>query len=95
MTQAYEQSRDNLTRKIFILPKEEDLETLGIKDDELLEFLLPLYVICDAGDYWGVTAEHLVHSGLGMPLTTAILPSTSGNLMYRRKERLDYTLMTL
>lgn len=66
VNQAYVQSKDKLTRKIFVLPKKRDLEMLGVSEDELLELLMPLYGICDAGDYWGVTVEYHVEDDLNM-----------------------------
>lgn len=55
VNQAYVHSKDKLSRQVFLLPKREDYDMLVITEDEILELLLPLYVICDAGDYWGVT----------------------------------------
>lgn len=66
---AYFQNKDNMSRSIFILPKREDLEIIGITDEEILELLRPLYVTCDVGDYWGVTAHFHVEEDLGMKQT--------------------------
>lgn len=51
VNQAYLPSKDNLTREIFILRKQEDRQILGVSDDEMLELLAPLFGICDDGDY--------------------------------------------
>lgn len=62
VTQAYLQSKYELTRKIYVQPKEKDLDIFGLKKGELFELNKPLYGICDAGDYWGVTMdEHIVN----------------------------------
>lgn len=66
VNQAYVQSKDKLTRQVFIMPRKEDRDLLGITDDEILELILPLYGICDAGDYWGVTVEYHVQDDLDM-----------------------------
>lgn len=66
VNQAYVQSRDKMTRRIFILPKQEDLDIIGITEDELLQLLRPLYGVCDAGDYWGVTIHFHAERDLGM-----------------------------
>lgn len=70
VTQAYSQSKDKLTRKIYVKPKLKDLEIFGISDDELFELIFPLYGLCDAGDYWGLTIEDHLTNDIGMkPLT--------------------------
>lgn len=66
VTQAYLQSKDKLTRKIFIKPKKKDLDTFQISPDYLLELIRPLYGVCDAGDYWGETIESHVVNDIGM-----------------------------
>lgn len=66
VTQAYVQSKDKLTRMIYIRVKPEDRALFGISDDELLLLTKPLYGICDAGDYWGITIEGHVVNDLGM-----------------------------
>lgn len=43
VNQAYIQSKDNLGRRIFILPKQEDLDILCVTDDDVLELLRPLH----------------------------------------------------
>lgn len=44
---------------------------LGISGDELVELLLPLYGIFDAGVYWGVTVKYHVEDDLKMSPTLA------------------------
>lgn len=85
VNQAYVQSGDKLTRKKFLLPKEEDLETLGIRDDELLEvFHYTEYVILE------IIKAPLLNTMLRMMLLChrqqLILPSMSEHLMSRRGE---------
>ena len=53
--QEYLQSKDKMTRILYLKPKEEDRKLFGINCDEVLEILKPLYGVCDAGDYWGIT----------------------------------------
>lgn len=69
VTQAYLQSRSNLSRKIYIRPKSKDLKTFGLREGELLELNRPLYGLCDAGDYWGNTMEQHLINDLGMKPT--------------------------
>lgn len=66
VTQAYLQSREKLSRKVYIQPKTEDLATFGLKDGDLLELQKPLYGLCDAGDYWGATIDEHLTNDLGM-----------------------------
>lgn len=62
VTQAYLQSKSNLTRKVFIRPKRKDMDVLGLRSGEIFELVWPLYGICDAGDYWGETmTTHLIN----------------------------------
>lgn len=51
VNQAYVRSKGQLSRKVYILPIPEYLHVIGIKEDQILEFLRPLYCICDPGDY--------------------------------------------
>ena len=53
--QAYLQSNDQMTTKIHLQPKEEDIKFFNLKRYEALELLNPLYGVCDVGDYWKVT----------------------------------------
>lgn len=62
VTQAYLQSNYNLSRKISVLPKDNDLGIFALKKGNLFELSKPLYGICEAGDYWGVAMdEHIVN----------------------------------
>lgn len=47
--QVYCQVAKELIRKLFLQPKLEDLELFGVHPDELMELLLLLYGLCDAG----------------------------------------------
>lgn len=51
VTQADLQSKQNLTRKVYIKVKKADLESFGMQCGTLLRFRKPLYGICDASDY--------------------------------------------
>ena len=71
--QAYLQSEYTFSRKIFIRPKPEDRDTLGISKGELLQLRKPLYGICDSGDYWNTTFFKFVKEELLMtPLSSDI-----------------------
>lgn len=70
VNQAYLQSKERLTRTIYLQPRPADAELFGVGDGEVLLLLLPLYGMCDAGDYWAVTLTGHVKDDLGMvPLT--------------------------
>lgn len=66
VTQAYLQSEDRLTRKVFLLLKRVDMAHLGISGDEVLEILKPIYGMTNAGDYWGVTIDRHAKDDLGL-----------------------------
>lgn len=66
VTQAYLQSKYELSRQIYIQPKKEDMYLFGLQDGELLHLIKPLYGICEAGDYWGVTIEEHLTNDLKM-----------------------------
>ena len=53
--QAYRQSKDKMTRVFYLRPKEEDRDLFGLCPNEVLEILKPLYGVCDAVDYCGIT----------------------------------------
>lgn len=54
--QAYLQSAELLRRRIFVKPKE-----LQLGPNEFLQLLLPLYGLCESGDYWSKTlTEHCI-----------------------------------
>lgn len=67
--QAYLQIKDPVSRRIQFLPKKEDLEILGVSDKDLLQLIQPLYGICDAGDYWGITVPSHIEDDLDMVLS--------------------------
>lgn len=69
VTQAYLQSKQNVTRKVYIKVKKADLDSFGMQSGTLLRLQKPLYGICNAGDYWGVTMEKPLFYDLGMTLT--------------------------
>lgn len=60
VNQAYVQSKDQLTRQVFVIRNKEDYGILGIAESEIIEIIRPLYVILDAGYYWGVTVGYQV-----------------------------------
>jgi len=60
VSQAYLQSAEKLTRDIYLIPKEKDLEFLGIESHQALKLRKPLYGLCDSGDYWNDTVERFV-----------------------------------
>lgn len=66
VTQAYLQSKYLLTRKIFIRIKDADLETFGLEKGQALYLKKPLYGICDAGNYRGITIEEHLINDIGM-----------------------------
>lgn len=62
VTQAYLQSKYRMTHDVYVDPKPADRHLFGIGDEELLKLELPLYGVCDAGGYWGITVfEHNVN----------------------------------
>lgn len=70
INQSYLQSKDKLSRPVYLSPREEDRTILGVADDEVLRILKPLYGLCDAGDYWSATMTSHVEGDLSMsPLT--------------------------
>lgn len=62
--QSYIKSEDKLTTKLFLLPKNMDLQYFGLCKEEILELLKPIYVMTDAGDYWRVAVGHHAKQGL-------------------------------
>jgi len=71
ITQAYLQSQDAFSRLLFLRPRPGDRHLFDLRDDELLKLELPLYGVCDAGDYWDATFTDHVATDLGMvPLTS-------------------------
>lgn len=70
VNQSYLQSKDKLSRPVYLNPRQEDRAILGVADDEVLHILKPLYGLCDAGDYWSETMTSHVKEDLSMsPLT--------------------------
>lgn len=55
VNQSYLQSKDRLSRDIYLQPRPEDMDLFGLKEGQCLRLLKPLYGSCDAGDYWGIT----------------------------------------
>jgi len=71
ITQAYLQSRDAFTRRLYLRPHPSDRHLFDLSDTEVLKLDLPLYGVCDAGDYWDVTMCAHIEDDLGMvPLTS-------------------------
>lgn len=66
ITQAYLQSRQAFTRQVYLRPRAADRHLFDVAADELLLLLLPLYGICDAGDYWHDTYTSHVKEDMGM-----------------------------
>lgn len=64
--QAYLQSKATFSHEIYIRPKNEDPKYFQIPEGYLLPLLKPLYGICDAGDYWGVTFRRHIMQDLEM-----------------------------
>lgn len=73
VTQAYLQSKENLSRCICIKKKPEYMATLGLQVGELLELHRPLYGLFNAGDYWSATMDLHFVSDLGMNATAGDL----------------------
>jgi len=65
VNQAYLQSNDK-SREVFIQPRARDARYFNVRDDEVLQVLLPLYGLPDAGDYWDVAVLDHVENELGM-----------------------------
>lgn len=66
VAQAYLQSKYRMTRDVYISPRLEDRELFGLNNGEILKLTMPLYGICDAGDYWSVTVHEHNVKDLGM-----------------------------
>eukprot|EP00170_Pyropia_yezoensis_P001808 contig_7710_g1812 len=66
ITQAYLQSQEDFTRDLYLRPRAEDCHLFDLAEDEVLLLVLPLYGICDAGDYWHVTLTSHIEEDLGM-----------------------------
>jgi len=71
ITQAYLQSQDAFSRLLFLRPHLGDRHLFDLRDDELRKLELPLYGVCDAGDYWDTISTDHVAKDLGMvPFTS-------------------------
>lgn len=71
ITQAYLQSQDTFTRQLYLRPRVQDRHLFDLADDEILRIELPLYGVCDAGDYWHATLTAYLEKDLQMtPLTS-------------------------
>lgn len=71
ITQAYLQSQDRFTRQLYLRPRPQDRHLFDLAEDEILRIELPLYGVCDAGDYWNATLTAYIEKDLKMaPLTS-------------------------
>lgn len=71
ITQAYLQSKDQFTRQLYLRPRREDMHLFDLAEGKLFKINLPLYGVCDAGDYWYVTFTAHIEQDLAMtPLTS-------------------------
>ena len=64
ITEAHLQSKDKLTREVYIQVKNEDKDLIKVGPHELLRLNKPLYGMCNSGDYWGATLAHHVRNYL-------------------------------
>jgi len=70
VNQAYLQSRDALTKPIYLKPRLKDAQFFDLDDMHVLRLKRPLYGYCEAGNYWNATARAHVKDDLQMtPLT--------------------------
>ena len=70
VNQAYLQSRDAMTRDLYVRVRPKDAKYFKLQDGELLKLLKPLYGVADSGDYWDATFATHVKEDLGMsPMT--------------------------
>lgn len=65
-TQAYLQSQEPVTRQVYLRPRVQDRHLFHLADDEILRIELPLYGVCNAGDYWHATLTAYLEKGLQM-----------------------------
>lgn len=66
ITKAYLQSQERFTMQLYLRPRPGDRHQFNLKEGELLRIDLPLYGICDAGDYGHVTFATHTEQDLGM-----------------------------
>eukprot|EP00168_Porphyra_purpurea_P020863 TRINITY_DN895_c0_g1_i6.p1 TRINITY_DN895_c0_g1~~TRINITY_DN895_c0_g1_i6.p1 ORF type:complete len:1091 (+),score=259.84 TRINITY_DN895_c0_g1_i6:1132-4404(+) len=71
ITQAYLQSEDRYSRRIYLRPRPADRQYFVLEEDELLLLLRPLYGVVDAGDYWNATITNHVEGDLVMRALTS------------------------
>ena len=64
--QSYLKSEGKLSRTVYLLPKRADLKYFGVRDEDILGLLKPIYGMADAGDYFGVTVDRHVKHNLGL-----------------------------
>ena len=70
VNQAYLQSKDAMTRDLYVRVRPKDAKYFKLQDGELLKLLKPLYGVADSGDYWDATFATHVKEDLGMsPMT--------------------------
>eukprot|EP00170_Pyropia_yezoensis_P002751 contig_11549_g2756 len=70
VNQSYLQSKDKLSRPVYLDPRQEVRAILGVADDEVLQVLKPLYGLCDAGDYSSATMTAHIKDDLCMSSLT-------------------------
>eukprot|EP00168_Porphyra_purpurea_P009873 TRINITY_DN2422_c0_g1_i7.p1 TRINITY_DN2422_c0_g1~~TRINITY_DN2422_c0_g1_i7.p1 ORF type:complete len:645 (-),score=110.77 TRINITY_DN2422_c0_g1_i7:745-2598(-) len=80
ITQAYLQSEEKFTRRIYLRPRPADRHLFGLEEGELLLILRPLYGVCDAGDYWHATLSKHIEEDLSMT------PLVSDPAMYFKRD---------
>lgn len=78
-TQAYLQSKYNMNRDVFIDAEPKDHQLFNLAQNEVLQLNLPLYGVCDTGDYWGITINEHNENNLSM------LPAPSDQSLYIKK----------
>ena len=66
VSQAYLQRKEKLSREVLVRLHLQDARYFGVRHDEVLQVLLPLYSLPDAGEYWDVTVLDHVENELGM-----------------------------
>lgn len=71
ITQAYLQSQDRFSRQLYLRPRPRDRPLFDLAEDELLRIELPLYGVCDAGDYWHATFTEYIETDLNMTSLTS------------------------